>query len=492
MSFRFQVDAERSLPVAGLRCLRSLSVSPVKRSRLQASYWDTANLAVRGRNAAIEISRVDSGAWIERIYARGPDGELRVCRRLVLKVSVPSAKTLQGLSERESLQPLVVRRVARASRLIRGGDRTLIGLTTERGTWTVASARDTHKPIFDLELVLIRGAKHRFMEVAQGLVAELPLRVSGSNLVDRAYDLVGARGGATGQDWTLVCDASTSLERLVQLAALECVSHMEHNVEGAREHDDEALHQLRVGLRRYRTVFAIDIASRRNPQSRAIEKQLKWLWGELGVVRDLDVLARETWPAVVSHAQCGVDMSDVARAIASMRDRRWVQLRRTLDGKRFQRLMLAMHGFEVDHPADASKEEGARGAAHQVLAAQVDRFARHGKHVARASVKRLHRLRIATKKLRYLTEFFVPLFTIVEASRPYLARLAALQTALGEFNDLSAGERLLKAIAPQLKPSTAKRAHSLYRRYARARREKLRERIVRGVRKVRRTAPSWL
>ena len=75
LSFRFEVDANAAFSVASLRCLRALSVSRAKRSRFEASYWDTADLSIRRHEAAIEISRIDEGRWIERIYARGPAGE---------------------------------------------------------------------------------------------------------------------------------------------------------------------------------------------------------------------------------------------------------------------------------------------------------------------------------------------------------------------------------------------------------------------------------
>ena len=55
----------------------------------------------------------------------------------------------------------------------------------------------------------------------------------------------------------------------------------------------------------------------------------------------------------------------------------------------------------------------------------------------------LHGLRLKAKRLRYAAEFFAPLFPEKSASR-FIRRLAALQERLGQFNDTTVAEALLR------------------------------------------------
>ena len=60
--------------------------------------------------------------------------------------------------------------------------------------------------------------------------------------------------------------------------------------------------------------------------------------------------------------------------------------------------------------------------------------------------KKLHKLRIACKKLRYTTEFFESLFA-ADAVNDFIAHLKKLQDNLGAFNDLSVQQRYLHGFA---------------------------------------------
>ncbi len=55
-------------------------------------------------------------------------------------------------------------------------------------------------------------------------------------------------------------------------------------------------------------------------------------------------------------------------------------------------------------------------------------------HLVHASNEERHAARIAAKRLRYVAEFFAPLFP-GKRGRTYLKRLAAMQDALGRIND---------------------------------------------------------
>lgn len=57
-----------------------------------------------------------------------------------------------------------------------------------------------------------------------------------------------------------------------------------------------------------------------------------------------------------------------------------------------------------------------------------------------------HKLRLTLKKLRYATEFFLPLYCNQVSSKKYLKQLSRLQDALGEANDIKTSRTLLSDI----------------------------------------------
>ena len=71
-----------------------------------------------------------------------------------------------------------------------------------------------------------------------------------------------------------------------------------------------------------------------------------------------------------------------------------------------------------------------------------------------ASPVERHRARIAAKKLRYAAEFFTPLYS-GGRSKAYLAKLAKLQTALGNLNDMATAQKLAEELAQRGKVSFA-------------------------------------
>jgi CHAD domain-containing protein len=68
-----------------------------------------------------------------------------------------------------------------------------------------------------------------------------------------------------------------------------------------------------------------------------------------------------------------------------------------------------------------------------------------GRHLETLDARRRHRLRIRAKKLRYASEFFTSAFPGGKSARrfeDFVERLAKLQDALGDLNDIAVHEEL--------------------------------------------------
>jgi len=84
--------------------------------------------------------------------------------------------------------------------------------------------------------------------------------------------------------------------------------------------------------------------------------------------------------------------------------------------------------------------------ARAMLDAQHRRTLKHARRLAWDDAQGMHRLRVEVKRLRYLFDFYLPLFP-ADAARPYAAALLALQARLGRLNDLAVASRLLAVLA---------------------------------------------
>jgi len=187
---------------------------------------------------------------------------------------------------------------------------------------------------------------------------------------------------------------------------------MAANVGGAIEaRDPEYLHQLRVGIRRLRTVLRVF-------KARRLERRLRKRTKALGVARD--------WDVFVERFGKGKARRRAAQA----------RCREALSSAEFRAFFV-----ETQHWARASsRPDGEPLVAFAIRA--LDRL--HRKVLQRARVvdwrkpKRRHAVRIAVRRLRYGCDFFSPCFRDV---RRYLHGLADLQDLLGDLNDIAVARR---------------------------------------------------
>ena len=80
------------------------------------------------------------------------------------------------------------------------------------------------------------------------------------------------------------------------------------------------------------------------------------------------------------------------------------------------------------------RETPVAGFATEALDRRRKRILKRGARLKQLDSQRRHKLRIATKKLRYATEFFSPIYPIKQV-RKFLKKLKKLQVVFGDLND---------------------------------------------------------
>jgi CHAD domain-containing protein len=202
--------------------------------------------------------------------------------------------------------------------------------------------------------------------------------------------------------------------------------------------DPEGVHKMRVASRRLRSA----LADFKPYLSRASlpRKRLKAIAGALGAVRDEDVALQ-----ALENLEAKVD-GKVAQGIAAIlaeRSRRRLQERAALEQAiskssiaEFQEAFLARLEAAVGSSGQpsTSKEISLRQVGVEVIGNRLKEIISGSECIYDPmSVKKLHRMRILAKRLRYAVELFAPQWA--GEFKPVAKEIARLQTSLGGLHD---------------------------------------------------------
>ncbi len=231
------------------------------------------------------------------------------------------------------------------------------------------------------------------------------------------------------------------LLRETLLRVLDCASTLE--TEG-----EKGVHQLRVALRRARTMASI---VRRGGNDGLIDElavALRWAGQELGPARDLDTLLQ---------GALAPDIADAPAGFAALRVRAQEKRAQAFDKARASIASPAWRE-QIERVAarlgDAPADKGARGviaeAARKELRRRWRKLRKRAKHAADGGVETLHALRIQAKKQRFAIELFADIFPDARRKRDrMLAALKRLLDRLGALNDIATHRSLLVDLAAE-------------------------------------------
>jgi CHAD domain-containing protein len=222
----------------------------------------------------------------------------------------------------------------------------------------------------------------------------------------------------------------------VQRALARRVRVLERDLSAALEDDVEALHRSRVASRRLREILPVLGLDRdRSGQTpiRKLRRRLRRLTSALGGVRELDVALGIVDRLRHDHPDLGDVLSHARRSIEA--DRRECR-------SEMVRQMEAVHAGAMFEQLAGVVAAAARPPQAARVTLLRRRLARRAKTVAAAQAEagplfdldRLHQVRVATKKLRYVLEL-VHEFGRVPTLR-LVGRLKRLQDVLGGLHDL--------------------------------------------------------
>lgn len=211
----------------------------------------------------------------------------------------------------------------------------------------------------------------------------------------------------------------------------------------------EGVHQFRVTLRRMRSALSLFRGAIPKSTRKHWSDELRWVAGELGLARDLDVFISEGLSTIaedlpLSGAENLLRLAEARRAEVYTQ-----QVQAMLDSDRYRRFRgefpVWFERKQWEDAAPSKKESKALSKnlatfSRELMDKQERKVLAAGSHVDRYAANEMHSLRIECKKLRYAAEFFRPLFMGMD---DFIAHMKGLQDLLGLMNDVSVMKQLL-------------------------------------------------
>ena len=253
-----------------------------------------------------------------------------------------------------------------------------------------------------------------------------------------------------------VADPESPARALLAAELTDFLQEMRDNLPGAiADIDTEFLHDVRVAVRRTRSLLKLGRPALPAHLREAWEPQFKWLGDLTTPVRDLDVYQlglseMAGWLVAASAADLEPFRAHLARRRAA--DRR--ALLRALRGTRLRRL-LDDWARELSVLADSARStDGAAWSAGALARADVARAHRRvvhgGTRICDSSPPEdLHVLRKRCKELRYALEMFAPVLGDAQVATA-IKDLKSLQDVLGRFQDSEVQRTTLRGFAQEM------------------------------------------
>ena len=423
---------------------------------LESHYFDTADRRLACAGVALRLRRT-GGAWEQTVKAEGatpverleetvtfapPAGSRTPAPDLALHGGSAAAPLLErtlGDAAQAPLEPVFMTAVRRAAlRIETNGAELEVAL--DRG---VVRAGERSLPLCELEVELKGGEVRALIAVGRASVDAHAVWLSTISKATRGAWLAdaGAAHAAKSRPPKLAAGASGSaLFRAMLGSCLEQVlANASVIADGGA--DAEAIHQLRVGLRRLRTLQR-ELGVWRGGLGDEWEAPAAALFRTLGMQRDRETVAAALQQQLLAAGSpapelLGGDAHDVD-AVAAVR------------APAFQHALLNLLEFALDPgPEPSPTADAADGGADRFIAGRLDKLHKRARRDA-ARFDKLdeparHEVRKRVKRLRYLAELVAPLYKQGRVKR-YLRTLGPAQDALGRFMDLVVATSLAREV----------------------------------------------
>lgn len=417
--------------------------------RLQAEGWTAWREVRPAADGAVRLVL----EWSPGAPAAAVARPVRTDRILASEIQTGAARTrLEAVLDERALLPRVrVRTRAQALSVCNSDAKTVVRLVREE-TRVMAGGSATDLPA-RLRAVPVRGYDREFARAVALLTGRVGLEPAGGSVADQALRAAGLPLRGYSSEVKVGLEPAVPAGDALVAVCRRLAEIVEANLPGSLEDlDPEFLHDLRVAVRRTRSVLK-EMRGVLDPAvAERSRRDLRWIQEITGPTRDLDVLLHD-WPAMTAPVPAAMagDLRPLESLLVRRRSQEFQAMKRILRGRRFAGAWEAwtgvLAGEGVDGPGCAVPiGDLAGGRIVSVYRAMVEM----GMAIDDASPPQaLHDLRKRGKELRYLLELFGGMWPSGKV-KPLVSALKGLQDVLGHFQDDEIQVTELRALGPEL------------------------------------------
>lgn len=445
--------------------LAALAVHPLlqdaegARDLITTTYFDTADEALRAAGLTLRVRRrgerfvqtvktgeggtglFDRSEWEKPVSGERPEAEAYA------DTPVPTVLAKAGTKD---LEPRFTTIMMRSERKVAYGA-SRITATLDEGR---VESRSGDAVLCELELELAEGSPTDLFALAQALAETVPLRIGVRAKSARGFALADGAELRPSKAEPVAMPGQASAGDAFRLVALACLRQLRLNEEVFLAHrPPEALHQIRVSIRRLRSAFSLfKPVLEGDPRAAALSDEIKRVTEPFGPARNLDVFLATTLPAEMERRPDEPGLVALRARLEAEHARAYARVFAVLEAPEWRVLLLDLLAW-IETGAWRALP-AARAPAQDFAAETLDRFRsrvkKRGRHLDTLDPEERHRVRIAAKKLRYGAEFFAALYPGKKAGKrhkAFVSALSDLQDHLGALNDLATAHHVMAGLA---------------------------------------------
>jgi inorganic triphosphatase YgiF len=502
---KFEVSPRDLRKLAASRILQRTDGQLPRHRYLVSTYFDTPKLLLRQNGVTLRVRRAGNkrvqtiktinggiapsrGEWEHKLRSDEPD--LRAARGTALG-------PLLSKKLRRDLEPIFATHVQRTLLPVRSGG-SRIELALDEGQ--VRAGRKS-SPLAEVELELKRGTASDLFKAARLVTGLVPVKLALKSKSEQGYDLITDQPARACRASKIFLEHDASIAAAFQVIGRSVLRHIAANEPAVRAADPDGVHQMRVGVRRLRAAMAVFSELLRCKQTEQIKRDLKWLSGKLGPVRDLDVLLKGRIEPFEDAESPAAGLPELKRELVYRRDIAAESANAAITTARYRLLIFnILEWIEDGKWLKQSRSHGdrkIRAFAARLFERRTKKARKKAKRAGEVDAPRRHKLRIATKKLRYSLYFFESLFPhngSAKALSRYKKHLQDLQDNLGALNDIAVHQKLaikLAAGGGGPKPELVSFAAGMIAGCERSEIQPILAEVAKTARKLRRARKFW-
>ena len=433
------------------------AASPAR--KLTTIYFDTADSDLQQRRIALRVRRDGRKApvmtlkWTpaasEGLFSRG-EIEIPV-RDLLPDLSLFGGEMGELLRRLVGDKRLEARYETRVSRVLRLVNRVAARIEVAFDEGQIVAGERTC-PLREVELELKSGEARDLYEFAATVAESLPLRLDIVSKAERSWRLATGVLSSPVKIKPAALPAELILDEAIARIILGNIDHFVANWASLRESDDpEAIHQMRVALRRLRAALAMFKRVIPCAEFELFRAEARDLATAMGPARDCDALRELVEEGPLAHLGDKRNFAPLMEALEARRFEAYKDVRALLASAQPTSFVMRVSAFverrgwrnSVSGLQLASLTEPVAVFASEALERLYKRVLRRGKNLAELPDDARHQARIALKNLRYGCEFFAPSFAETRDGSGFIRGTALLQNLLGAHNDAASAEHFL-------------------------------------------------